>query len=127
MEKALSYILILSFFVSVIWFANPVTPAAACSENFKDGFLVTPEKEDETGVALDSGFILTSEMDLTLDYVREIVSVRDIEVLNITQITNRKFLIKPVEPLKQNKVYYIDIRTASNDTVTFAFQTKETL
>ncbi|NLM74972.1 MAG: alpha-2-macroglobulin [Clostridiaceae bacterium] len=123
-KKALSYILILSFFVSVIWFANPVTPAAAYSENFKDGFLVTPEKEDETGVALDSGFILTSEMDLTLDYVREIVSVRDIEVLNITQITNRKFLIKPVEPLKQNKVYYIDIRTASNDTVTFAFQTK---
>ena len=35
-----------------------------------------------------------------------------------------RFILKPAEPLEQNKVYYIDIKTKAGDTVSFAFQTK---
>lgn len=122
-KRTLAITLILALCVSVVWYASPLTPTVASAKN-RSGFTITPEKEDETGVALDSGFILTSLKDLTLDYVKNNVSMREGVLLNISQLSGGKYLLKPAEPLLQNKVYYIDINSVEGETVTFAFQTK---
>lgn len=122
-KRTLALALILAIFVSVAWYAGPFTPTVASAKS-RNGFSITPEKEDETGVAPDSGFILTSDTNLTLDYVKQNVSMRDGVLLNISQLSENKFLLKPSEPLTQNKVYYIDINKSDGNTVTFAFQTR---
>lgn len=123
-KKALACILIFVICVSVIWYANPISTTIASAKQYRSGFLVTAEKEDKTGVALDSGFVLSSETPLSLDYVKENVSIRDGGLLTITPISGNRFLLKPLDQLQQNKVYYIDIKTMEGDIVTFAFQTK---
>lgn len=123
-KKAIACILVFVLCVSVIWYANPIAPTIASAKQYRSGFLVTAEKEDETGVALDSGFVLSSEVPLSLDYVKENVTLRDGGLLTITPITDSKFFLKPLDELTQNKVYYIDIKTQNGDVISFAFQTK---
>jgi len=124
-KRTISIILILVLCVSVMWFANPLAPVTKASANtFRSGFSIIPEKEDASGIALDTGFILSSQSEIDLDFVKESVSFRSGELFTITPSEDGRFLLKPAEPLKQNKVYFIDIKTKDGNTVSFAFQTK---
>lgn len=124
-KKALAVILVLVLCVSVMWVSNPLVPAyKASADTFRSGFSIVPEKEDDTGVSLDSGFILGSQTEIDLDYVKANVTMREGETLIITPAANGKFLLKPSEPLKQNQVYFIDVKAQDGRTVSFAFQTK---
>lgn len=117
--------LILALCVSVMWFSNPLAPATKVSANtYRSGFSVIADKEDDNGVALDSSFILSSQSEITIDYVKENVSMRGGELFTITPGADGKFILKPAAPLEQNKVYFIDIKTQIGNTVSFAFQTK---
>lgn len=124
-KRIMAIILIFVLCVSVMWFANPLTPVTKASANtYRSGFSIVPEKEDDAGIALDTGFILSSQSEITLDFVKENVSMRGGEMFTITQTDDGKFILKPSEPLIQNKVYFIDIKTQDGNTVSFAFQTK---
>jgi uncharacterized protein YfaS (alpha-2-macroglobulin family) len=124
-KRIMAIILIFVLCVSVMWFANPLTPVTKASANtYRSGFSIVPEKEDDAGIALDTGFILSSQSEITLDFVKENVSMRGGEIFTITQTDDGKFILKPSEPLIQNKVYFIDIKTQDGNTVSFAFQTK---
>ncbi len=125
LKKVIACILILVLGVSVMWFANPLSPdIKASADTYKSGFSIVPEKEDDTGVSLDSGFILSSEAEVTLDYLKANVTLRDGGALSITAISGSKYLLKPSVALKQNQVYFIDVKTQDGRTVSFVFQTK---
>lgn len=124
-KKTIAIILILVVSVSIMWFVNPFAPANKVSaDTYRSGFSVVPEKEDASGVLLDSGFILSSKSDLTLDYIKENVSIRSGEMFTITPAEEGKFILKTTESLVQNQVYFIDVKSPIGQTVTFAFQTK---
>lgn len=130
-KKLIAVILMLVMFVSVLWFVNPFESATMASANtFKSGISIVPEKEDAAGVLLDSGFILNTESDFALDYLKANVAFRSGELFTISNLSDNEgesgnsFMVKPVEPLVQNRIYFIDVKTPIGDTVTFAFQTK---
>ncbi|NLX64529.1 MAG: alpha-2-macroglobulin [Clostridiaceae bacterium] len=124
-KRITAIILIFVLCVSVMWFANPLAPITKVSaDTYKSGFLIVPEKEDASGVLLDSGFIISSQSELTIDYIQENVSIRSGEMFTVEPAAEGKFILKPTEPLEQNRVYFIDVLTKTGDTVSFAFQTK---
>ncbi len=124
-KRIMAIFLILVLCVSVMWFANPIAPVTKVSaDTYRSGFLIVPEKEDASGVLLDSGFLLSSQSPLTIDYIKENVSMRGGKMFTITPISDGRFSLKPTEPLEQNKIYFIDVKTQDGSTVSFAFQTK---
>ena len=124
-KRITAIILIFVLCVSVMWFANPLSPITKVSaDTYKSGFSIVPEKEDASGVLPDSGFIISSQSELSIDYIQENVSIRSGEMFTIEPAADGKFILKPTEPLEQNKVYFIDVKTKDGDTVSFAFQTK---
>jgi len=124
-KRILAVFLMLVLCVSVMWFDNPFAPITKVSaDTYKNGFLIVPEKEDASGVLPDSGFILSSQSELSIDYIKENVSFRSGEMFTIEPAAEGKFILNPAEPLEQNKIYFIDIKTLSGDTISFAFQTK---
>ncbi len=122
-KKTVALILILVLSVTVL---NPFSPAiTASADSYRSGFSIVPEKENETGVSPESGFILTSEGDMTLEEIQSSVAFRDDTVsYTVTTLSSNKFLLKPTQPLKQNQVYFIDVKTRDGKTASFAFQTK---
>ncbi|MGI6085743.1 MAG: Ig-like domain-containing protein [Acetivibrionales bacterium] len=124
-KRIMAITLILVLCVSVMWFSNPLAPATkASADTYRSGFSVVADKEDDNGISLDSSFILSSQSDITVDYVKENVSIRGGILFTITPASDGKFILKPAEPLEQNQVYFIDIKTQIGNTVSFAFQTK---
>lgn len=124
-KRIMAIFLILVLCVSVMWFANPLAPAIkASADTYRSGFSIVPDKEDDTGVSLDTSFVLSSQSGITLDFVQKNVSIRGGELFTITPTADGKFILKPSAPLIQNKVYFIDVRTLSGNTESFAFQTK---
>jgi hypothetical protein len=123
-KKVMAVILVLVVGTAVMFVDNPFSPTfKASASSYRSGFSIVPEKENETGVALDSGFIMSSQNELTLDFVKTNVSLRSGELFEITQKGQGNFLLKPVQPLKQNKVYFFDIKDTAGNIVSFAFQT----
>ena len=130
-KKLIAILLVLVVFVSFLWFVNPFESTTKASAiTFKSGFSIIPEKEDASGVLLDSGFILNTESEYTLDSLKGIISFRSGEMFTISTLSDDKsdsgnsFMIKTIEPLIQNRIYFIDLKTPIGDTATFAFQTR---
>ncbi len=124
-KRIMAIFLVLVLCVSVMWFANPLVPTiTASADTYKSGFSIVPDKEDDTGIPLDASFILSSQSEITKDFVQKNVSMRGGELFTVTPAADGKFILKPSAPLVQNKVYFIDIKTQSGNTVSFAFQTK---
>ena len=124
-KRIMAIFLVLILCVSVMWVANPITPVTKVSaDTYRSGFSIVPEKEDASGVLLDSGFILSSQSPLTIDYIKENVSMREGNLFSITPAAEGRFILKPTESLEQNKIYFIDVKAQAGNTVSFAFQTK---
>ncbi|MCX7771801.1 MAG: Ig-like domain-containing protein, partial [Clostridia bacterium] len=125
LKKAIACLLILVMGVSVMWFANPLAPAfVASAEAFQSGFSVDPEKEDGTGVLLDSGFYVKSQNKLSLEVLKASLCFRDGTPFTLSVLKDGRFYVKPSQNLKQNQVYFIDIKTQDGRLASFAFQTK---
>ena len=76
-KRTLAIFLILALCVSVMWLANPLAPVTkVAADTYRSGFSVVPEKQDASGVLPDSGFILSSQSGLSIDYIKENVSIR---------------------------------------------------
>lgn len=123
-KKLLAVVLILALSVSVMWAANPLGSAVkANADTYKGGFSITASKQDHSGIALDSVFYLTSQAPVTLDYLKENLSIRGQQAPEISPLPDGRFVIRPSEALERNSLYVIDIKTADGSTVSFAFQT----
>lgn len=125
-KKVLAVALILAIGASIIWLVNPLSPALKVSaDTYKGGFHVSASKTDASGVAPDSQFILMSNRDVTLDFLKENVSIRGEEKPDISQSPDGFYLITPKKPLEPNRLYFIDILAEDGSTISFAFQTQK--
>lgn len=126
-NKLLSVLLILAISASALWIGSPWGTVKASADTFKGGFSVTPSTYDDSGIALDTDFFLTSQVPVTLDYLKENLSIRGQAAPEISALPDGRFLVKPSEKLVKNSLYVIDIRTPDGQTVSFAFQTPREL
>ena len=126
-NKLLAVVLILAISVSILWVASPLGIVEASADTYKSGFLITASKYDASGIALDTEFYLTSQAPVTLDYLKENLSIRGQTPPEITQLADGRFVIKPSEALEKSSLYVIDLRTPEGSTVSFAFQTPREL
>lgn len=125
-KKILAVLLILTVGISVLWYANPLSPAIQVSaDTYKSGFSVIAEKEDASGVLLDSRFVVTSETWVSASWIAENVTIRDEEDVAVEAGSGNSYYIAPAKGLEANRVYFIDIKTTGGETATFAFQTKK--
>ena len=123
-KKILAVVLILALGASILWFVNPLgVSVKANADSYKGGFAVTASKYDDSGIALDTLFYLTSQNPVTLDYLKENLSIRGEAAPDVTLTADGTYLITPAAPLTKNKLYIIDIISQDNGTVSFAFQT----
>ena len=126
-DKLLAIFLILALSVSALWIGNPLGTVEASADTFRGGFSVTPSKQDDSGIALDTAFYLTSQLPVTLDYLKDNLTIRGQTPPEISALPDGRFLVKPSEKLDKNSLYVIDIRTPDGSTVSFAFQTPREL
>ena len=70
-NKLAAVILILAISVSVLWVSNPWGSVEARADIYKGGFSITASKYDDSGIALDTEFYLTSQNPDTLDNLKE--------------------------------------------------------
>lgn len=122
-NKVLAVILCLTLIVPVFWISSPFGSVEASADIYKGGYSVTASKSDDSGIALDSVFYLTSQTPVTLDYLKENLSIRGQPAPEISRLPDGRFMIKPAEKLEKNTLYVIDIKAADGSTVSFAFQT----
>ena len=122
-NKLAAVILILAISVSVLWVSNPWGSVEARADIYKGGFSITASKYDDSGIALDTEFYLTSQNPVSLDYLKENLCIRGHAAPEISELPDGRFLIKPAEKLEKGRLYVIDIKTPDRSTVSFAFQT----
>ncbi len=80
--------------------------------------------EDGSGVASDSGFILTASEDVSLDVVKEHLKVEPAVKLKIEKIGKSKYEVKPVMGLEGKKIYNFSIQT-DNGNLSWAYQIQD--
>lgn len=122
-KKLVAVVLILALSVSVLWVSNPWGRVEASADIYKGGFLVTASKYDDSGIALDAEFYLTSQNPVTLDYLKENLCIRGQAAPEISELPDGRFVIRPSEELERGRLYIIDIAAPDGSTVSFAFQT----
>jgi len=116
-------VLILALSVSLLWVSSPFGSVEARADVYKGGFSVTASKYDDSGIALDTEFYLKSQNPVTLDYLKENLSIRGQAAPEISELPDGRFVIRPAEKLEKGRLYIIDIKTPDGSAVSFAFQT----
>ncbi len=86
-------------------------------------FNVIPTKSDRTGVALDSGFSITSQKEITLDGIKDIFSIEPAIPYNVTKLSNTEYAVNFENPLAANQIYRVDLKNSDNTRLSWAFQT----
>ncbi|MEK7146379.1 MAG: hypothetical protein AAB802_04350, partial [Patescibacteria group bacterium] len=75
----------------------------------KDYYTLTPQLEDESGVAADSTFVLTSKGNLDAGDVEKVLSVEPAVELELEQMSNNEVLITPAEELEVGEIYAFEL------------------
>ena len=109
MKRILAIILAVALVAAVFWTVNPVTPAYA--EEYRSGFLLTPDQYDSTGIYTDTGFTLKTEKNYTLEQIKEMLRLTGDISLKITQGKDGAFLIVPERELNANSLYTFVLST----------------
>ncbi|MFA4814849.1 MAG: polymorphic toxin-type HINT domain-containing protein [Candidatus Gracilibacteria bacterium] len=81
----------------------------------KDYYTLTPETEDDTGVASESNFVLSSKGELDVDEVEAVLSVQPQAELLLEQISDTEVLVNPVESLDPGEVYSFTLEAQNMD------------
>lgn len=122
-KRFLAIVLIFALGFSFLWISSPFGSTKASAGTYKGGFMVTASKADDSGIALDTDFYVTSRTPVTLDYLKENLSIRGEPAPEISQLPDGRFLVRPAGKLEKGRLYVIDINTPGGQTVSFAFQT----
>ncbi|MFZ5989560.1 MAG: Ig-like domain-containing protein [Bacillota bacterium] len=93
------------------------------AEEYRGGFHLAPLDFDATGVKPDSEFILKSQKEISLDELKESLSIDNEPSPEITQQSPGIFRLKPYRLFEQNRLYTFRIKTENSDDITWTFQT----
>lgn len=122
MKRIIAIVLAVAIIAAVFWVVNPFTPVYA--EEYRSGFLLTPQNFDATGIYTDTGFILKSEEGYTLEQMKEMLRILGDNTLNITQNEQKDFIITPEKKLNANSLYTFTLTKPDKETVSWTFQTR---
>ncbi|HOJ12592.1 MAG TPA: Ig-like domain-containing protein, partial [Clostridiales bacterium] len=81
------------------------------------------ESMDSTGVKPDSSYMLKSQNNITLDKIKNLLSIDGEPAPEIIQKDHNLFRITPSSPLEQNKLYVFRIKQEDGYDITWTFQT----
>lgn len=122
MKRMLALTLAVALIAAVLWVVNPFTPVYA--GEYRNGFMLTPVHQDATGIYTDTGFILKTEKDFTLEQMKEMLRLTGDNPLQITENEQKDFVITPEKELEANSLYTFVITTPSDETISWTFQTR---
>ncbi len=119
-----SFLTILSIVLTgvAVWM-NPFSQITVSAGQYRNGYRLIPEKFDATGVACDSGYILLTQTDHTLEDIVEAFSIDGEENPKIEEVSSKKFIITPSNSLEPNKLYVMRIKKDTDVDITWTFQT----
>lgn len=117
-RRVISMTLVLVFILTVVGVRPLITKDnVARAEEFRNGFSLTPTKFDGTGIDTKTSFILKSAEDITLESIKEGLTINPEITFEIEKL-QEGFLIKPNAELSMNSLY-----TFSYLDTTWTFQT----
>lgn len=87
-------------------------------------FTVVAEIDDSSGVDVNSGFIITSNEDYSLDIVKDIIKLEPQIDYDITKTGSGSYYLKTKTALNDNTIYNIHALNENEPDVSWAFQTK---
>lgn len=122
MKKIIALVLAFTLITAVFWVTNPLT--AVYAEEYRNGFSLTPENYDASGITTDTGFILKTQDNYSLDEINQMLRLLGDIPLKITQGKSNEFLVNPEKELEKNSLYTFVITTPDNETVSWTFQTQ---
>ena len=71
MKRIIALTLAVALITAVFWVLNPLTPVYA--EEYRNGFMLTPMQYDATGIYTNTGFILKTQNDYTVEQMTEML------------------------------------------------------
>lgn len=102
---ALAAVMIVVLAVQFLLPSGSLLPQLVNVAEAKDYYTLTPELEDETGVASESSFLLSSKGDLDVNEVETVLSVSPETELVFEQISDSEVTVTPVEILEPGEIY----------------------
>lgn len=122
MKRIIALTLAVALITAVFWVLNPLTPVYA--EEYRNGFLLTPMQYDATGIYTNTGFILKTQNDYTVEQMTEMLHITGDVSLDISLNEQNDFLITPNHELNSNSLYTFVLTVPNNDPVSWTFQTR---
>jgi len=115
-------IAILLIILGIFFFSQNFNKANVIAMNYD--FTVIAEKDDNTGVDIDSGFIITSNEDYSLETVKDIIKMEPQVDYEITKKGSGNYYLKTKSALKNNAIYNICAINENEPDILWAFQTQ---
>ncbi|MFA6309632.1 MAG: alpha-2-macroglobulin family protein [Clostridia bacterium] len=125
MKKIISFLVIISMLVSVLFITTP-SNVRADTIDMRGGFELVPSDSDSTGVKVDSTYTLKSNTPITLAEITSRLSIDKEPAPTITESAPGMFAINLSREFEQNKLYTFRIKCPGNDDITWTFQTIKT-
>lgn len=102
---ALAAVMIVVFAFQFLLPSGNLLPQLVNVAEAKDYYVLTPQLEDETGVASESTFVLSSKGELDVAEVETVLSVEPLVELLFEQISDREVAVTPADELEPGEVY----------------------
>ncbi len=102
---ALAAVMVVVFAFQFLIPSGSLLPQLVNVAEAKDYYVLTPQLEDETGVASESTFVLSSKGDLDVKEVETVLSVTPLVELFFEQISDREVAVTPADELDPGEIY----------------------
>lgn len=129
-KKTISVLLVLVIVGALALIVDPLSESREVSAaDTRNGFVLVPEKQDDSGIAADTSFILTADQSkrMNIDELRSAFYIEGENEPVIEQMSETAFRITPGQLLKEGKVYIAGINEKDGTKTTWAFQTSQGL
>ena len=119
--RVCAFILCAAFLLAA--FSGCVAQSGEAQPTIISGMSITPQSEDDAGVAYDSGFYIRSERKLSKRELEKGLAVEPAVTYDISA-TDDGFFLKPAQPLAPNTVYAFTFTEAGGLSRTWAVQSR---
>jgi len=129
-KKITAIILVVAVIVTLVIVVDPFhDDREAEAAIYRNGFLLTPTKQDMTGIAVDTRFILEpgSTKQLDLETLKSSVFIEGEEAPSVDVLPDGRYEIIPADEFSGGRVYIVGITEENGVTTTWAWQTSSGL
>ena len=126
LKKIVAILLVLAIIITLVIIIGPFSDEKQVqAATTRNGFELIPEKHDQTGISLDTTFMLTIDIskNMSIDELVEAFYIEGEEKPVIENVTEGSFRITPAKAFYEGKVYTFGINEKDGTKTTWAFQT----